>query len=251
MRFSDLDLYKDLLHEKAGLYVGTDKSWVLDARLTPIAHKWGYPSLTSMTHALRGIADPGLIKDVVEAMIDTQTAFFRDPAFFEAIRDTALPALRAAPREDNTVRIWHAGCSTGQEAYSMAMMIRDNADKIGNMKVEILATDISTECLNKAKSGCYTQWDVQQGLPVQTLLKYFTQTNEDWHIKQDIRSMVTFQYANLLDSMEPLGHFDIIFCCHVLDDIAHGKQPRIRENLKKQLRPGGYLVIEGVESLAS
>lgn len=251
MRYSDYDLYKDLLREKAGLYISADKSWLLDARLSPVAAKWNYPSLSSMTLSLRGIADPGLIKDVVEAMIDTQTTFFRYPAIYEFMRDTALPSLRQRRKSARALRIWHAGCGTGQEPYSMAMTIRDNTDKVGNMPIEIVATDISMECLNKAIKGIYTNHDVQHGLSAHTLLKYFNQKDGDWHLRPDITGMVKFQYGNLLDSLAPLGQFDVIVCADVLPHIALDMQPKVLAAMQKQLTPDGYLLTEDAIPLAS
>jgi len=251
MRFSDFDLYKDLLREKAGLYIGIEQSWVLDSRLAPIAAKWGYPSIPSMTIALRGIADPGLIKDVIEAILTHETQFFRHPEQFDQLREYMLPHMVMARKESKKLRVWSAGCGTGQEAYSLAIFCKDNADLLGNIKVEIMATDISSTALDYARTGLYTQDDIQRGLSIHQLLKYFEQKDGGWQVKKEIASMITFQYGNLLESFERLGTFDIILCRNVLEDIAHDRRARILSLLGERLAEDGVLFTEPRPPLAS
>lgn len=251
MRFSDLDLYKDLLREKAGLYFSADKSWLLDSRLGSIAEKWGFHNVEMMTLSLRGIAEPGLIKDVIEAMIDPSTSFFRHPDHFTRLRDDILPRLVPARKSAKKLRIWSAGCSTGQEPYSIAMFFKEHADLLGGLKVEIMATDISRTLLDTAQKGQYSQSDIQQGLSVHQLLEHFDQKKAVWHLKSSLKSMVTFQYGNLLDSLAPLGQFDLIFCCNVIDSFGFDLQDKIKANLAAQLTEGGILFLEPREMLDS
>lgn len=244
MRFSDFDLYKDLLKEKSGLRITPDKCYLLDSRLSPIAGKWGYPSVTTMTLALRGIAEPGLIKDVIEVMLNRETSFVCDQDLFNAMRDHALPALFRPRRGTQTLRIWVAGCCTGQEPYSLAMYLADNPDLLGKVKkIEIVATDLSNVNLEIARKGEFSQHDVQQGLPVQRLLKYFRQQGARWIIRDDIKSMIRFQYANLLESSSALGQFDIILCRNLINSLDWDVQPRVVANLASHLVDDGFLFL--------
>ncbi len=249
MRFSDFDLYKDLLREKAGLYISADKSYLLDSRLNPVAKKWGYPSVTTMTHALRGIADPGLIKDVIEAMVDYEAHFIYDTHTFAYLRDIVLPHMTVARKADKKLRIWVAACGTGQEPYSLAMFAKDHDAFFGNLKVDILATDISSSALHTAREGIYDQHAVQQGLPTRTLLEHFAQKGAAWHLKKDIKTMVRFQYANLLDSLTSLGTFDVILCRGMVGNLAFDLQARVFGALAGQLASDGYLFIGEKEQL--
>ncbi len=251
MRYGDFDMYKDLLREKAGLYISADQSWILNSRLGPIAQKWGYPSVATMTLALRGIADPGLIKDVVEAMVTQDTTFFRHPEHFVAIFDNILPHLASTRKSAKKLRIWSAGCGTGQEPYSIAMFLKDRADILGGIKIEIIATDICSSALTRAQQALYSHDDVQRGLSVHHLLRYFDQKGTHWKLDKDITNMVKFQYGNLMDSLAPLGTFDVIFCCNVLNDVAHDLQQKILTNIKGRLAPDGILFIEPSEILDS
>ncbi len=250
MRYSDFDLYKDLLREKAGLYIGADKTWLLDSRLGCIAAKWKYPSIATMTLALRGIPDPGLIKDVVEAMINHETAFFRHPEQYTRLREEILPYLVAARKATKKLRILSAGCGTGQEPYSLAMFLKDNDHLIGNLKPEIIAIDISSMALASAKAAEYTQSEVQHGLSVHQLLHYFDQKNGLWLLKKEIKSMVAFQYGNLRDNLSSLGEFDLIFCCNVLGEFSHDLQDKTLGALTRQLAKDGTLFTEPREMLA-
>ncbi len=251
MRYSDFDLYKDLLMEKTGLYLSADQSWVLDSRLLPIARKWGYPGIASMTVALRGIADPGLIKDVIEAVVTQDTAFFRHPEHFTPILDDVLPHLAAMRKPVKKLRIWSAGCGTGQEPYSIAMFLKDRADLLGGIKVEIIATDICSSALEQAQKAEYGHDDIQRGLSIHHLLDHFDQKGTRWKLNKDITKMVTFKYGNLLDSLVPMGEFDMIFCCNVLDGFAHGLRQKTLANIRARLAPDGILFVEPREILDS
>lgn len=251
MRYADFDLYQDLLREKAGLYIGAEKSWWLDSCLAPIAEKWGYPSISSMSIALRGIADPGLIKDVIEAIISHRAEFFRYPHQFDQLRDFMLPHMVMARKETKKLRVWSAGCGTGQEAYSLAIFLKDNASLLGNLKIEVIATDISSTALDIARAGSYTLDEVQRGLSIHQLLKYFDQKDGRWVAKKDLTSLITFSYGNLLENFERLGTFDIIFCRDVLDDIAHDRRERVLSLLGERLAEDGVLFTEPRSPLAS
>ncbi len=249
MRISDFDLYQALLKEKSGLTLTPDKSYLLDSRLTPVARKHGFATLESMSTALRGIPKPELVKDIIEAMTTNETSFFRDMKPFEQFREITLPHLLKARSSLKRVRIWCAASSTGQEPYSLAMLLKEEGAKLAGWNFEIVATDISTEVLETAKKGEYSQFEVQRGLPIQMLMKYFEQKGDRWALKNEIKSMVTYKYFNLLDPMAPLGRFDVIFCRNVLIYFDREMKKKIMENMTTLMPDDGFLFLGGAETV--
>ena len=169
----DYDYLRKLLKDRSGLVLSADKQYLVESRLTPLARKAGIASLGELVAKLRG-SNERLTVDVVEAMTTNESFFFRDKIPFDHFRDTIMPSLLAARARERRLRIWCAAASTGQEPYSLAMCLKEMTDKLGGWRVEILATDLSTEVLEKAKAGIYSQFEVQRGLPIQMLVKYFT-----------------------------------------------------------------------------
>lgn len=249
MKISDFELYRDLLQRHSGLSLTAERSYLLDSRLTPVARKWGYPTLDAMTLALRGVPETRLIEDVIEAMMTQDTMFFRDMKPFMALRDMMIPHFIRTRGRDRSLRIWSAGCSTGQEAFSIAMMLKDMESTLKNWRIEILATDLSNQVLFRAGSGHYTQFEVQRGLPVKDLLRHFDETDDGWILHQDVHSLVHFEPFNILDSMDDLGLFDIIFCRNVLTYFESGKRASILTNMGHQLADDGFLVLGIDETL--
>lgn len=247
MRISDFDIYRDLLKEKSGLTLTPDKSYLLDSRLTPVARKWNYPNLEAMTHILRGVPSPDLVKDVVEAMTTNETSFFRDTKPFDQFRDVIMPhMMKNRPKK---LRIWCAACSTGQEPYSLSMMIKENAAKFGGFQFEIIATDIDTSVIEQAKKAEYSQFEVQRGLPIQMLMKYFEQKADRWCLKNEIKSMVQFKQFNLLTPMTMLGKFDIIFCRNVLIYFDRDTKAGVLKNMSALLPDDGFVILGGAETV--
>lgn len=249
MRITDFDIYRDLLKEKSGLVLTQDKSYLLDSRLTPLVKKWGYDSLEAMTNVLRGVPSKELIVDIVEAMTTNETSFFRDIKPFEIFKETVLPYFRNNPRLTKRLKIWCAASSSGQEPYSLAMLLKEESVKMPGWTYEITATDISYEILEQAKEGLYTQFEVQRGLPITHLMKYFTQKGDKWQLNQDIRSMINFKYFNLLESMAGLGQFDIIFCRNVLIYFDQPTKANVLDRMSKQLVDDGFLFLGGAETV--
>ncbi len=248
MRIEDFDVYKDLLMEKSGLVLTPDKSYLLDSRLTPVAKKWGFETLDKMSAALRGVADPGLIKDIIEAMTTNETSFFRDTRPFDTFRDVMIPHIIKTRGAQRKVRIWCAAASSGQEPYSLAMVIKEHGG-LNGWNIEIVGTDISTDILDTAKEGIYSQFEVQRGMPITMLMKYFEQVDEKWHIKPEIKNMIQYRYFNLLDSMTGLGRFDIVFCRNVLIYFDRETKGKVLGKIKAQLAPDGYLFLGGAETV--
>lgn len=248
MRIGDFDYYRDLLRQKSGLTLTQDKCYLLDSRLTPVARKWNYPNLEAMTVALRAVPPADLVKDVVEAMTTNETSFFRDSKPFDQLRDILLPYFQKS-RAGKRLRIWCAAASSGQEPYSLAMLLKENAAKIPGWSFEIVGTDIDTTILDTARKGEYSQFEVQRGLPIQMLMKYFEQKGDRWALKPDIKSMVQYKYFNLLDPMAALGKFDIIFCRNVLIYFDRETKQKVLENMATLLPPDGFLILGGAETV--
>lgn len=249
MRINDFDLYRDLLKEKSGLTLTPDKSYLLDSRLTPVARKHNFANLEAMTMALRAMPPADLIKDIVEAMTTNETSFFRDSKPFDQFRDVVIPHLLKSRGGLKKARIWCAAASTGQEPYSLAMVIKENAAKLPGWTFEIIATDIDTAVLETAKKGDYSQFEVQRGLPIQMLMKYFEQKGDRWHIKQEIKSMVQYKPFNLLTPMAALGKFDLIFCRNVLIYFDRETKAAVLNNMAALLPEDGFMFLGGAETV--
>ncbi len=212
----DYDFLRKCLKERSGLVLSADKQYLVESRLLPVARKAGFSGLSQLVEALRlGEAD-ALMSAVVEAMATNESYFFRDKVPFEHFRSTIMPALLAARQNSRTIRIWCAAASTGQEPYSIAITLREMAREVAGWRIEVIASDLSNDVLEKARQGIYSQFEVQRGLPIQFLIKYFTQTGETWRITPEIRAMVKYRQLNLLSDFSLLGRFDVVFCRNVL-----------------------------------
>ena len=244
----DYAFLQGFLKQKSGLVLSEDKQYLIESRLMPIARKANLASIAELIGKLRGLGDRTLQTAVVEAMTTNESFFFRDKTPFEHFSDTILPHLTAT-RRSGRVRIWCAAASTGQEPYSLAMSIKENASKLGGLSFEIIGTDISNEVLEKAKAGFYSQFEVQRGLPVQLLLKYFKQVGEMWQIAPEIRSMVSYRSFNLLESFSAMGQFDVIFCRNVLIYFDQATKSDIMNRLSKQMPDDGYLLLGAAETV--
>ncbi len=249
MRITDFELYKDILIERSGLTLSPDKSYLLDSRLTPVAKKWGYETMDALSAALRGVPEPGLVDDVVEAMTTNETSFFRDKRPFDTFQETLLPYMIETRARRKSLRIWSAACSSGQEPYSLSMLINDIEQQLAGWRIEITGTDISREILQKAQAGEYSQFEVQRGLPIQLLMKFFEQHESGWKIKDEIRKTVDYKYFNLLDNMAPLGVFDIVYCRNVLIYFDEKTKADVLSRIAQQLEPDGILCLGGAETV--
>jgi len=245
----DFDFIRRLLKLRSGLVLAPEKHYLVESRLMPIARKHGLINLTGLAAKLKGPDAEALTVEVVEAMTTNESFFFRDKLPFEQFRDTVLPALMAAREAFRRIRIWCAAASTGQEPYSLAISLKEMGKELKGWRVEILATDISTEVLEKAKSGIYTQFEVQRGLPALMLIKYFSQVGEMWQIAPEIRGMVKFMPFNLLDDFSHLGRFDLVFCRNVLIYFDQTTKSAVLDRIADVTERDGYLVLGGAETV--
>ena len=212
----DFDYISKLLLDRSGLVVTQDKMYLLESRLMPLARRNSLDGLPAVINEMRNKRNEVLINEVIEAMTTNESFFFRDKTPFDNFGEHVLPRLMEARATKKSIRIWCAAASTGQEPYSLAMMIKELGPKVAGWRFEIVGTDLSGDVLKKAKAGEYTQFEVQRGLPIQMLVKYFAQDGDVWKLKDDIRNMVKYQQFNLLESFRPLGQFDVVFCRNVL-----------------------------------
>ena len=198
---------------------------------------------------LKGPQAQALTVEVVEAMMTNESFFFRDKLPFEHFRDTIIPALIAARANQRRIRIWCAAASTGQEPYSLAMCLKEIAPLVAGYRIDIVATDLSTEVLEKAKAGIYSQFEVQRGLPIQLLIKYFMQIGETWQIAPELRAMVQFRPFNLMNDFASLGMFDVVFCRNVLIYFDQQTKIGVLERAARAVERDGYLVLGAAETV--
>jgi chemotaxis protein methyltransferase CheR len=205
--------------------------------------------MDKLANALRGIPDSKLVEDIVEAMTTNETSFFRDTKPFEMFRNIVLPYMLDSRKMQRRMRIWSAACSSGQEPYSLAINLLEDHFKVSGYNIEIIATDISNEILEQAQKANYSQFEVQRGLPIHMLVKYFDQIADKWQLKDNIRKMVQYKKFNLLDSMAGFGTLDVIFCRNVLIYFDEATKANILERLAAQLAPDGILFLGGAETV--
>jgi len=245
----DYDYLRKLLKERSGLTLSAEKQYLVESRLLPVARKAGVDGLGGLVQKLKSPGVEPLIVEVVEAMTTNESFFFRDKIPFDHFRNAIMPALLAARASQRAMRIWCAAASTGQEPYSLAMCLKEMAGQVAGWRIEIIATDLSTEVLEKAKAGIYSQFEVQRGLPIQLLVKYFTQIGESWQISPELRAMVQYRPLNLLHNFSTLGMFDVVFCRNVLIYFDQETKIGVLNRIAKLLDPSGFLVLGAAETV--
>jgi len=231
-----------LVKARSGIVLNTDKAYMLDTRLAPILKRERLVSLDALAGRLRNAPSLPLATEVVEALTTNESSFFRDGKPFEHLRQI-LPKLAASRPAGQSLRIWSAAASTGQEAYSVAMIVNEMAPALGGRRVEILGTDLSRDVLARAQEGLFSQFEVQRGLPVQLLVEYFKPDSGRWRISDGLRAMVRWQCFNLLENPAILGRFDIIFCRNVLIYFDSATKTQVLANIANQLQSDGYVYL--------
>lgn len=249
MNTADFDIFSSFLKKSSGLVLTPDKSYLLESRLTPIIRDLNIADLSTLASEIRRGANQPLLKRVIDAMTTNETSFLRDGKPFDHFRKIMLPALMQKNAATKKIRIWSAACSSGQEPYTLAMLWREEAAKFPGWTLEIVATDLSAEILDRAKAGDYSQFEVQRGLPIQLLMKYFTQVGDRWQVKPDIKSIVSYKPANLLEDFTPFGKFDIVFCRNVLIYFDAATKKDILERMPAAVNRDGFLVLGGAETV--
>ena len=243
----DYEYLRKLLKERSGLDLSADKQYLVESRLMPLARRSSLPGIPELVLKMKGGAEP-LTAEVVEAMTTNETFFFRDKIPFDHLKETVLPALVQARAARRSLRIWCAASSTGQEPYSIAMILKETPGLSG-WRTEIIATDLAQSVLEKSKSGVFSQFEVQRGLPVQMLVKFFDQVGETWQLAPELRSMVQFRPLNLLSDFSTLGTFDVVFCRNVLIYFDQENKVAVLNRIGRQMPEDGYLVLGAAETV--
>ena len=244
----DYEYLRKLLRGHSGLDLSADKQYLIESRLLPLSLKAGLSGIDELVQKIKG-GSVSVTSQVVEAMTTNETFFFRDKVPFDHFRDSIMPEILRARAGRKRVRIWCAAGSTGQEPYSLAMCLKEMGAAISGWRIEILATDLSQEVLEKSRAGIYSQFEVQRGLPIQMLVKYFKQAAEFWQINADIRAMVQHRQLNLLHDFSRLGVFDVIFCRNVLIYFDQDTKINIFNRLARATAPDGVLVLGAAETV--
>jgi chemotaxis protein methyltransferase CheR len=243
----DFDYLACLIREQSGIVLTPDKLYLVESRLMPVMREMNCNDLGAVVNKLRG-GDSKLSQQVVDAMTTNETLFFRDTKPFETLKSEVFPALLAARSAGQKIRIWSAACSTGQEPYSIALLLEEERARFNPDRFEILATDLSPSVLKKASAGVYSQFEIQRGLPVQMLIKHFQKDGDRWILHENMRKRVTFRPFNLLQDPAVLGPCDVILCRNVLIYFDNETKTRILDRMARILRPDGVLILGGSES---
>ncbi len=243
------DNYKFLqehVYSQAGIVLQADKHYLFEARLTPIVRQLGLGSINDLCALLKATRPQEVGRQVVEAMTTNETYFFRDPAHYEAIKTVLLPRLKEERKDTKKLRFWSAAASTGQESYSLAMMLLENG--LSDWNIQILGTDYSSPVLERAKLGKYQQIEVNRGLPAALMVKHFRRSGVDWQLSDAVRRMVRFETIDLRKSMRALGPFDLVFCRNVMIYFDAETKKNILKEIHGTLFRGGWLLLGGAET---
>jgi chemotaxis protein methyltransferase CheR len=240
-----------LVLSQSAIVLEDDKGYLVESRLLPLARREGFASIHLLVQKLQAEPFHGLHRSAVEAMTTNETSFFRDFNPVEALRKSVLPDLIARRSAERTLNIWCAASSSGQEPYSLSMLIRENFPALLNWKIRILATDLSTDILARAREGRYSQLEVNRGLPASLLVKYFQKRGCDWFLRDDIRAMVDYQILNLSSAWPTMPPMDIVMIRNVLIYFGMDTKKEILAKVRRILKPDGYFFLGGAETTFS
>jgi chemotaxis protein methyltransferase CheR len=237
-----------MLKDRSGLVLTPEKQYLVESRLAPVARRNECATISELIQRIQAPGADALKIEVTEAMMNNESFFFRDKIPFDRVRDTVLPDLVQRRARTRRLRVWSAACSTGQEPYSLAMMF-DGWPSLAGWRVDIVATDISNDALEQGKSGLYSQFEVQRGLPIQMLMLHFEQIDQQWRIADRLRTMVQFRQLNLLDDFSTLGMFDVVFCRNVLIYFDRETKVDVLGRIRRVMPADGYLVLGAAETM--
>lgn len=239
----------DLLKSHSGQQLMANRHWRIEMALKPVMRRHSIPNMDMLSNLLGYDSDGELVRECVEAMINNETCFFRDQANFALLTGPILDSMREKRKRTRRLRIWSAACSTGQEPYSLAMHFADNPEKWAGWHIQIHATDISTAALAHARRGRYSQFEIQRGLPVMLMLKYFEQIDTEWQLKEPVRKSVSFSAHNLLEPAGMAGVFDIVLCRNMLMYLCADNRNQVLENIADAVTPCGILMLGAAETV--
>ncbi len=239
---------RQLVRDRAAIVIEEGKQYLVDNRLSLLARREGLASAQDVIDRLRAAPDGALQRKVVEAMTTTETLFFRDGKPYEALRNTILPELLRLRAGERKLLLWSCACSSGQEPYSMAMLIREHFPVLATWDLKLIATDISTEMLARSRAGRYSQLEVNRGLPIEYLVKYFERVELDWQIRGELRKMIAFRELNLAGTWGVIAPADLIMLRNVLIYFDVETKRQILAKIRRVLRPGGFLMLGTAET---
>ena len=243
----DYEFVRRLLRERSGLVLAQEKDYLVDSRLSPVARRAGFASVAELVRRLRTGNAPELAVEITEAMMNNESFFFRDKVPFDHFTDTVLPDLMERRARSRRLAVWSAAASTGQEPYSIAMALEDAP--LNAWSIDLLASDISNDALEKAQSGSYSQFEVQRGLPIQLLMRHFAEADGQWRISSRLRSRVRFRQINLVADFPYIGTFDVIFCRNVLIYFDQPTKIEVLRRIRKHIAADGYLIMGAAETM--
>lgn len=245
---ASFEYVRKLVLDHSSIALEPNKGYLVESRLVPIARKNSFPNVIELVAKLRRLPHGDLHEQVIDAMTTNETSFFRDIHPFENLRATVLPELIQRRAALKTLNIWSAACSSGQEPYTIAMVLRDNFPQLANWNVKLFATDLSQEMLNRAAAGVYNQSEVNRGLPAASVVKHFVREGLNWVVKPDIRQSISFLRLNLTESWNAIPTMDIIFMRNVLIYFTHDTKRLILNKVHRQLSKDGVLLLGGAET---
>ncbi|MHA1547198.1 MAG: CheR family methyltransferase [Alphaproteobacteria bacterium] len=250
MNTDDFEKLAGLIKTKSGIVLTPEKTYLLNSRLTPVARSFGLDTIPELVQALKTHAERQKIEEqIIEAMTTNESLFFRDQTPFDLFKNVMVPHFLETRATTRKVRVWCAAASSGQEPYSLCITIKEMASQLATWKFDILGTDLSEEILEKARAAIYSQFEVQRGMPIQLLIKYFEQRGEMWQVGAMLRSMVEYRRFNLLNSFSGLGRFDLIMCRNVLIYFDRETKADILDRIAAILAPDGFLVLGAAETV--
>ena len=244
----DFEFIRNFLLKRSAIVLDDEKRYLVETRLQPLAQSEGLANVRELVTKMQKTPVNGLHQKVVEAMTTHETTFFRDINPFNALRKSVLPELITARSSTQSLRIWCMACSTGQEPFSVAMLIREYFPQLQNWKISILATDLSMQVLKRAREGVFSQHEMNRGLPSTLMLKYFQRNGMNWQVNEDIRRMIVFQQLNLIEPWPLMPLSDVVFLRNVLIYFDVTTKKSILANVRRIMRPDGTLFLGGSEN---
>lgn len=246
----DFEYVQEIVRRRAAIVLGRGKEYLVESRLATLARRDGFGSVHEVLEALRADPDGAIAQRVVEAMTTHETSFFRDPRAFDLLRDTVLPDLMRLRSRSRTLDIWCAAASSGQEPYSIAILLREHFPELEGWGVRLLATDISSAMIRRCREGSYTEAEIGRGLPVELLERHFVREAGGWRARDELRRSVALGELNLAGDWPPLPPMDVVFLRNVLIYFDVATKRRILDRIRDLIRPEGYLFLGGVETTA-
>ncbi len=244
----DFNYVRELVNKNSAIVLEDGKEYLVESRLAPLLRQLGASSIAELVKILKQARTSSLHTNVVEALTTNETSFFRDKSPFDALESDIIPNLIKSNELTRTLKIWSAACSSGQEAYSIALLLREKFPILADWKLTILGTDINTEILARAKGGIFTQLEVSRGLPAAYLVKYFKKIGREWQLQDSIRTQVEFKTMNLAQTWTLAEKFDVVFLRNVLIYFSNETKRQILAQLKNHLRRDGWLFLGSAET---